>query len=286
MSRDGNRVVYAHSRSTWRLMRTDLRTLASTPILESRTPIALPVVSYDGRTVAFFTELASGVHVFTIDVDGANLRQRTFDDGGMNTLPAWAHDGSLYYYRERSLYKLPALEGRGIEVLPDFHWSSRNFLAVHVDKIAYHEFPAPGRRGVIKDLVAGRETTIPTPVVRPMQWSKDGSALLGFRDDAALVVCDAIGADCETLANDEGPIRGGRPRWSLDEARIFFRRAADRPLYSVLWAVDRDGKNVTRLFEFGPFEPDNVYYGVAADDTIIWNQLEQTPSEIWMSDVN
>lgn len=286
MSRDGTRVVYAHSRSTWRLMRTDLQTLASTPIFESRTPILLPVVSYDGRTVAFFSETPSGVHVFTIDLDGTNLRQRTFDEGGMNTLPAWSHDGSLYYYRQRSLYRLPGVEGRGAEVLPEFHWSSRNFLSVHVDKIAYHEFPTPeDRRGVIRDLVSGRETILPAPVVRPMQWSKDGDALLGFRDDATLVVCDAAGADCETLANNEGPIRGGRPRWSLDEARIFFRRAAGRPLYSALWAVDRDGDNVTRLFEFGPFDPDNVYYGVGADDTIVWNQFEQTPSEIWIADI-
>jgi hypothetical protein len=119
-----------------------------------------------------------------------------------------------------------------------------------------------------------------------MQWSKDGTALLGMRDDASLVVCTANAESCETLANDEGPILGGRPRWSLDETRVFFRRPGTRPTHSALWAADRDGGNVTRLFEFGPFEPDNVYYGVAADDTIIWNQFEQTPSEIWMSDVN
>lgn len=286
ISRDGTRVVYAHSRSTWRLMRTDLRTLASTPIFESREPIVLPVVSYDGRTVAFFTEIASGVHVFTIDVDGANLRQRTFDEGGMNTLPAWAHDGSLYYYRQRSLYRLPGVESPGVKVLPDFHWSSRNFLSVHIDKIAYHEFDGgQGRRGVIKELVGGRETELPAPVVRAMQWSRDGDSLLGFRDDGALVVCGASGEDCKTVANGDMPVRGNRPRWSLDEARIFFRRPTARSLYSTLWVVDRDGQDATRLFDLGPFEPDNFFYGVAADDTIVWNQFEQTPSEIWMSDV-
>jgi hypothetical protein len=284
MSRDGKRVLYTHSRSIWRLMRTDLRTSVSTPIYESRTPIALPVVSYDGRTVAFFTEAPSGLHVFTIDADGGNLRQRTFEDGGLNTLPAWSHDGSLYYYRDRSLHKLLPTGEPSIAVLPDFHWSSRNFLTVHSDKIAYHESLGPeNRRGVIEDLAGDGETVLPSPVVLPMQWSKDGGTLLGFRDDATIVLCTADGKTCDTLANGQGPIRGGRPRFSLDETRVFFRRGANRPLYSVLWAADRDGENVTRLFEFGPFEPDNVYYGVAADDTIIWNQVEETPSEIWMS---
>ena len=140
ISRDGTRALYAHSRPTWRLMRTDLRTSVSTPIYESRTPIVRPAVSFDGRTVAFFSQIPSGIHVFTIDVDGKNLRQRTFDEGGTNTLPAWSHDGSLYYYRDRSLHKLPPTGDSSTLVLEDFHWSSRNFLAIHVDKIAFHDF--------------------------------------------------------------------------------------------------------------------------------------------------
>jgi hypothetical protein len=47
--------------------------------------------------------------------------------------------------------------------------------------------------------------------------------------------------------------------------------------------VDREGENPRRLFELGPLEPENAYYAVAADDTIVWNQHEQTPGEIWMA---
>jgi Tol biopolymer transport system component/DNA-binding winged helix-turn-helix (wHTH) protein len=283
ISRDGTRAIYAHSRPVWRLMRTDLRTLDSTSIYESRTPIVLPVVSHDGRDVAFFSQIPSGLHVFTIDVDGQNLRQRTFDEGGANTLPAWAHDGSLYYYRDRSLHKLAPTAESSLEVLPDFHWSSRNFLAVHVDKIAYHAFGDGNRRGVIRDLASELEIELPDPVVRTMQWSKDGKSLLGFRDDGTIVVCTATGDTCDALAGSQGPIRGNQPYWSLDETRIFFRRPAGRTAYSALWVVDRDGANAARLLEFGPLEGQNSYYAVAADDTVVWNQLELTPSEIWMS---
>lgn len=285
MSRDGTRVLYAHSRPTWRLMRTDSRTFVSTPIYESRTPILLPAVSYDGRAVAFFSQIPSGIHVFTIDVDGKNLRQRTFDEGGVNTLPAWSHDGSLYYYQDRALHKLLPAGDSSTLVLEDFHWSSRNYLAVGGDKIAFHHWPSrTDRRAVIKDLATGLETPVPGPAVNPTQWSRDRDEWLGFRSDGTIVVCAASGASCETLSNGQAPIRGNRPRWSLDETRVFFTRAAGSPVYRALWAGDRNGE--TRLFEFGPLESQNADFGVAAGDTIIWNQFEQTPSEIWMSAVD
>lgn len=285
MSRDGMRALYAHSRQIWRLMRTELRTFASTPIHESRAPIALPAVSYDGRTVAYFSQIPSGIHVFTIDADGKNLRQRTFDEGGMNTLPAWSTDGSLHYYRDRSLHKLPPTGDSSTLVLEDFHWSSRNFLAIHGDKIAFHDFlNRADRHAVIADLVTGRETRVPGLEVNPMQWSRNGDEWLGFRSDGAVVICTPSGASCEALSNSQGPIRGNRPRWSLDETRVFFVREGNSPVHRALWMGDRDGE--TRLFEFGPLEPQNADYGVAADDTIIWNQFEQTPSEIWMSAAN
>jgi Tol biopolymer transport system component len=282
ISRDGTRALYAHSRSTWRLVRTDLRTSVATSIYESRTPIVQPAVSYDGRTVAFFSQIPSGIHVFTIDVDGKNLRQRTFDEDGINTLPHWATDGSLYYYRDRSLHKLPPTGDAGTLVLEGFHWSSRNFLAIHGDKIALHDFGnVADRHAVIVDLATGAETRVPGLEVNPTQWSRGGNEWLGFRSDGAVVVCTPSGTNCEARSTSQGPMRGNRPRWSLDETRVFFVRAGRNPVYRTLWVGSREGE--AQLFEFGPVEPDNADYGVAVDDSIVWNQFEQTPSEIWMS---
>jgi hypothetical protein len=225
--------------------------------------------------------------VFTIGVDGAGWRQRTADDAGENTLPAWSHDGALYYYKGRSLHRFPAAGGPSVEVLPDFHWSSRNYVTLHVDKIAFHEYyGAEDRTTVIKDLASGTETRLPRPAMNPMQWTKDGTELLGFRADGTILICAAAAAaataSCETLTDGEAPVRGARPRWSRDEQRIFFRRPAERAFHTALWVVGRDGRGATRLFDLGPLAVDDFYYGVAADDAIVWNQFEAGDSRIFM----
>jgi hypothetical protein len=168
--------------------------------------------------------------------------------------------------------------------------SSKNWLAVHGNRLAYRErlFP-PGRaRTVIENLATGETRALEPPRLAPTDWSRDGRFLLArVLPGADLVICEAPAFDCEPIRHDGKPVGGARPRWSADEQRVFFRRIRhDKPGYAWIWAVDRDGGEPERLVEIGPSDPDDgVFFGVAYDDSLVWNEVEpHGGSEIWVVD--
>lgn len=283
VSRDGTRLAYAYARPVSRLVRTDPRTGEERVLHSTRSLVALPTVSPDGRTVAWF-----GEHVFTLDVDGGEVVQWTFDDAGVATLPSWSRsDGSHYFYRGRALHRL-VKPGQSERVLEDFHWSSKKWLAVHGNRLAYRERKLlPGSaRTVIHDLATGDRRILEASVL-PTDWSRDGRLLLGrVHPGADLLICAAPTFACEPILHDGEPVRGARPRWSADEQRVLFRRARpDRPGYAWIWSVDREGGEPERLVEIGPYEPQGMFFGVAHDGTLIWNEYERFGgSEVWFVD--
>jgi Tol biopolymer transport system component len=287
ISGDGESFAYSNRRSLWKLMRTDTATGAHAEIHESRNPIILPRLSPDSAEIVFFTQVRTGLHLFAIGVDGEDLRQLTFDDGGVNTLPVWSDSGDwIYYHRSTSLHRIPAAGGPSVEVLPDFHWSSRNWLAVHGNRIAYHEFGIePGvRRTIVRDLETGTETAFTAPGLSGIDWSGDGSMLLGHLPDLRLAICPIATRECDVVTGPDGPIRGERPQWSSDESRVFLlRRSPGRAFYRTLWVVDRDGQNLTNLFEFGPIDVEDYLAEIDGDDALVWNQRDRGSDEIWVA---
>jgi Tol biopolymer transport system component len=286
MSADGKTLAYTSRRPVWKLMRSDTATGNHTELHESRNPILLPQVSPNGDEIVFFTQIATGLHVFTIGIDGGNLRQLTFDGGGINTLPTWSDTGdAVYYYRAESLHRVPREGGPTAEVLPDFHWSSRNWLAVHGSRLAYHEFGIEPdvRRAVIRDLDSGAERDLPLPVVRDMKWSRDGSEIIGRLPNLAIVICSVEDLVCDTVMDAENPVRGEHPRWSSDESRIFLQRGViGRAEHRSLWVVDRDGQNLMTVLEYGPIG-DDTDITVGRNDDLVWNLADRGTDEIWVA---
>jgi Tol biopolymer transport system component len=246
----------------------------------------------DGLEIAFFSGATSGTQVFSIGADGGNRRQRTFDEAALNTLPVWsADDAWLYYYRNRSLYRLPRDGDRSEEVLADFHWSLQHWLIAHGDRIAFRvrNVVPEQRRTVVLDLVEGSEVDLPL-TFSPTQWSRDGLTILGFSQEpdtrGQIFLCPVSAEACRVLADADGPILGTEPRWSMDETRVFFRRPAGRANHNTLWVADADGSDVRMLFEFGPFDVElsDSYFGVTDDDQIVWNQYDTADTEeIWVA---
>ena len=103
VSGDGSSLAYAHSRPVSRLVATDPVTGQDRVLYQTRNPIALPLVSPGGESVVYFAEDG----VFTVPVAGGKAEQRTFGPTAAATLPTWSRsDGSIWYYKGRSLHRL------------------------------------------------------------------------------------------------------------------------------------------------------------------------------------
>ena len=282
VSGDGSRLAYAHARPVWRLIATEPSTGAERIILESRKPIVLPLVSPDGKSVVYFEEAG----VFTVPVSGGRAEQRTFGASAEATLPTWSgSDQSIYYYKGRSLHRLSPKTGLTEQVLEDFHWSAQNYLAVHGTRLAYHL--RGSRRTVVRDLASGETLSLQTHVF-PGEWSRDGARLLArARQNSTIVICAEPAFRCEPIPDADGmPVAGAHPRWSMDESRVFFRRArSDRPGYAEIWSMPAAGGETRVEAEVGPYDSMSMSFGIGEGDMIIWNEYESGGlSEIWLTD--
>ena len=284
VSSGGRRLAYTATRPSWKITGLDLASGERRTIYETRHVSALPIASPDGTEIAFFSMLPSGAQVFTVGVDGRNARQWTFDKDGTNTLPFWSHDSeTIYYYRDQALHRLHRDEGRDELVLPDFHWSSKNWAAAHGDRLYYNDFSEGRefRKATIRNLVTGEEVVLPEAIVAA-QWSVSGDELLGFAPAEGLVICDANDLVCEQITNAGEQVNGLRPKWSRDGQRVFYIRHSEKGACCTLWSVNRDGSDNTELAELTGFEMRNSYFGVAHDGTIFYNHPDTSTAEIWL----
>lgn len=281
VSRDGGVLAYTHARPIWRLVSTDPETGEDDVLLETRSAVALPVIAPSGREVAFF-----GEQMFTLPATGGRPHPRTDGAPFAATLPSWSRsEPALWYYRDRALHRLDTQTGNSELVLEDFHWSARNWLAVHGDLLAYRiRSRWPGQaRSVTHDLASGEIRTLGTDIL-PADFSRDGRHLLARKIPGAdIVICDTVDLACEPVVHEGRNVDGAVPRWSHDEQRIFFRRARhDKPGYAYLWAVGRDGSDLRQLVEVGPYESSNFFFAVDENDRLIWPEIDHAGApEIW-----
>jgi Tol biopolymer transport system component/DNA-binding winged helix-turn-helix (wHTH) protein len=286
LSSDGVRMTYTAAHPRWLLTRIDPVTREADTLFESRTRIVLPVASPDRRSIVFFTQIATGMQLFTLDGDGGNLQQRTFDDPGENALPTWDSDGdSILYYRGRSLYRLNLADGSDAQVLEDFHWSSRNWLDTFRNRMTFHKVDRTTgeRHTVIRSFEASDEIELPVPV-EAAQWSPDGEELLGFyRGTGDLMICRADASGCRSIKHDGAPLRGWRPMWSRDGTQIYYvRLTPDSDLWT-LWRVERDGTNSAELADLPGFEADNSHIDFTEDGAVFYNHRDDRANEIWLA---
>ena len=287
LSADGTRLAYTTARSIWRMMRLDPTTGARTTILETRAPIVLPALSDDGESLVFFSQLASGRQLFTVDSSGDDLRQRTFDEPGVNDLPTWDGDGeSLLYYRGRSLHRLNLATGTDDLIFDDFHWSSNNWLDARDDRIVFHNVdrPTSSRRTVVRSLGESEEIELPVPI-EGGQWSPAGDEVLGFyRQTNEIYVCSDDGSRCEPLQSGGSVVLGLRPIWSRDGSQIYYLSRPDEGTCCALWRINRDGSNRQEVAALPGFSFANSNYAVAADGAVLYNYLDQSTNEIWLAE--
>ena len=100
-SRDGRKLLYAPTRTSFALTILNLSTKNTREVIEHSDQLVAPNFSPNGDHVSFFSHQNDGeIHLFTIQPDGTNLTQVTRGKGERNSMPHWSADGSsLYYYQ-------------------------------------------------------------------------------------------------------------------------------------------------------------------------------------------
>src|SRR5262249_52094459 len=102
VSGDGKRLIYTNVRNTWNLMLLDPKNSQRQELLGRRTDMVFPRFSPAGDRIAFFHVVEEGAHIFTVGLDGSDLRQVTRGKGEINIMPQRsAEAASLYFHQMR-----------------------------------------------------------------------------------------------------------------------------------------------------------------------------------------
>lgn len=304
VSRDGSKLVYANARLETRFMVRDTISGIQEEVYRSHAKSSFPKVSHDREHVAFFQKSDPEEQLFLMDVDDWDAIQLTFARyGERRIMPRWSHDDATIYFYEvpadsdaQALRALPVSGGPSRDVFSEFAWLMN--MDVEWDpgggRIAFvrrdplNNLASESAQVVIRHLDSGREIVRDWPIVYGPGWSTDGRFILGASENAVLV-CAVAGNECRTVfaglqVHTNGAIGGLGlyAQWSTDGSRIFFNRRTSRVGILELWAVDRDGHDAQRLFEYGPVDLLDGRFQVLDGDRILWNELVPSlRSELW-----
>src|SRR5581483_9680879 len=89
ISADGSRLIFTNAHNTWALDLLDLTTGEQKELIQRRYDLAFPAFSPAGDRIAFIQAIDGDSHIFTMEVNGAELRQLTRERGELNGLPRW-----------------------------------------------------------------------------------------------------------------------------------------------------------------------------------------------------
>jgi Tol biopolymer transport system component len=283
ISIDGTRLLFTQTHNTSRIARIDPASRERKTVFDSRNLIILPLLSRARQKFVFFSMTPSGLQVFTVGIDGENLRQHTFDTPAQNTLPFW--DGrDIVYYRDRSLARLDLDEGTSTILVPEFHWSRRTWPTISGDKLAYFEFDRNTAffRAAIRDLASGEELELDA-AIQSADWNAAGDALIGnVSFFGPITLCSAVSGACAAIAQGDETV-GSQPKWSADESRIFYLRQPEQTQCCELWVMDAKGTNAKAVVQLANYDLKNSFYSVGAEDVIYYNYADHSSDEIWLA---
>jgi Tol biopolymer transport system component len=289
-SRDGTRLVYGNSRPSFAIMILDPGG-RQREILERRRHLNGAMFSPHGDRIAFFSMTDRLERVFTVDVDGANLRQITAGADTADIMPRWSADGSLlYFYRQLpvpSFRRIASAGGMDSALMEGWRWEVQGGAAIDPAQrtVAYSLWEHGQVRATrLRDLSTGQERSLPR-ALDDVRWSRDGSALAGADTEGNIVVCPGSGGACDTLG------KGTNALWSADAKGIYFvrpGRALDDPnLRSVeAWVMTRDGQNARRIAVLEPQQAITVPFDVSPHGEIAWVQFRRGKEELWLAELS
>jgi TolB protein len=162
-----------------------------------------------GTTIAFSSKIGRFKELFSMDLDGSNLRQLT-NDKGLVMSPAWSPRGDKISY---TTYKLR---------MPDLFVIDANSRKVS-------------------------QVTKGPPLEMGAKFSRDGSTLLGSRSidgESDIILMGLDGSVIKRLTQSNGAIDVS-PDWSPDESRVVF--CSNRGGGPQIYIMGRDGGAAKRI---------------------------------------
>jgi len=286
MSRDGTSLIYTNSSVYWSLTLLDARSRQTQEIRETETDMYFPEFSPAGDKIAFFATVDEGdIHIFTIRVDGRDLRQVTRGKGERNVMPRWSADGAyLYFYqiRPKLSFRKVSVEGSlNSEIAPG--WRPQTHYGARVDSKQENVLYSKLEKGkAVATLILNIATHQETPFKRALdhpRWSTDGRSIVGIDpassgDDARgdIVVCPVDTGACRKVASG-----GHFPVWSVDDSRIYFDRNR-----SEIWSVSRDGGEERLVVQRPQVDPIAGEYDVSSQGKVVYVQFKQGKQRLWM----
>jgi Tol biopolymer transport system component/DNA-binding winged helix-turn-helix (wHTH) protein len=302
VSLDGRRLIYTNVRNNFSLELLNAATGRKTSVATRRTTIAGPRFSPEGDRITFFHEMDAGTHLWTLGVDGHDLRQITAGKGERNILPRWSAKGDALFFRQilpKDSFRRVSVSGGGSTEAGPWPWNSWVELDPSDRAVVYNqpdaatpavEVPAaPGGLPVadsgvtiVRQLERGLETILGRTLIKP-RWSPDGRTIFGServrledRNTWNVVSCDSTVGVCHTVT------RGGDVVPSPDGRALYFTRPAKEGMRQ-LWTTDVDGRNERYLDEIGPFRLPDLGFDVSREHLIVWPAFHQGTPEIWMA---
>ncbi len=288
LSPDGRTLLYTNVRNTWGLMLRDGATGEPRQLLDRRWGILWPMIAPDGSRIAFFGPDGQGsVHVFTVDVQGGEVRQVTRGRTGeseINTMPRWAGDADhLYYYQQRpqnSFRRVPVVGGPDEEVAP-WAWEVHFGAAVQpVDGRVAYVLRQPGQPGLarVHDPARGSDIDLPE-TLSDLSWSGDGRYLLGSRE-GTIHRCDAASLrPCTPITS------GSRPFLPGAGTHLYFFRQGPAALLREIWVKDLGSGDERLIDTIGPLRFIDLHFHVSSNGTIVWAPFQEGRHELWMAEL-
>ena len=281
ISRDGRKLIYTNTHTTYTVILTDPTTGRSEEIYSSPTRKVAAYFSPQGETIAFTEMTEAGLQLFTMRADGTNRTQITRETKTQSVIPHWSrNDSSLYYYQispTPSFRKIPAQGGKSVEIGPGWTWGTHNGAQVDPEekRIIYSKLD---RNAAVQTTILDIQTGVETPftiALRHPRWSSDGRFVAGRDSFGNITICPTDGSKCWPLTTN-----GWAPRWLFGDSRIYFDR--EGPIRTILqvWSISRDGRNERKMADLGDFS-DFVDY--SSNGQIVWVRTRSTSSELWLS---
>jgi len=289
---DGRQLAYTNVRNTWELRVRDLATGAERAILQRGLEVLFPMFSPDGQRLVYFGRSDYAVAIFTIGVDGSDVRQLT-SGRELNHQPRWGADGrDIFFFQEHptvSFRRVPALGGPSTEFR---QWQWVRQLAPAFDRagrsIAYLRSRPPGapatvtEHTVIHDVASGTERVWPEPHTHVGGWSSDGASIVGLqhnpkgRDALTLVViCRVADATCRSVTT------GGSPKWGPGGDSLYFTRPVPATGALELWTIGIDGNNERRIADLGMIRTGDIFIDVSRTGQVAWAPMRAGVYALW-----